>query len=259
MEQKTLKLLCLNAWGGMIGAESLEAFFEKYKDVDIFCLQEIFSAPEGFVIPKNAAGKNIETSLPDLLDRIQAALTDHENIFTLNCFHSFGIAMFYKKSLLMQERKEVCIYREPGYVSSEDIADHCRNMQFVKLQTPIGEIAVCNLHGAWQVNGKTDSPERIEQSRRIIEATKDTRVPTILCGDFNLVPDTTSIAMLEDAGWENLVKQCGVTSTRTHLYDKPTKFADYVFVKNGIRVKRFEVLPDVVSDHVPFLLEFEVE
>ena len=41
-----MKIISLNTGGGRAGREGLLAFFEKYKDdVDIFCLQEIWSAP----------------------------------------------------------------------------------------------------------------------------------------------------------------------------------------------------------------------
>ena len=79
----------------------------------------------------------------------------------------------------------------------------------------------------------------------------------MLCGDFNLLPDTESLRMLESAGLRNLVVECGVTSTRTSLYARPEPFADYVFVSDGIAVRDFHVLPDVVSDHTPLLLEFD--
>jgi endonuclease/exonuclease/phosphatase family metal-dependent hydrolase len=63
--------------------------------------------------------------------------------------------------------------------------------------------------------------------------------------------------MFEDFGLRNLVKEYGVISTRTHFYTKPEKFADYIFVLQGIDVKDFRVLPDAVSDHSPLYLEFE--
>lgn len=40
-----MKLISLNTWGGRAGKEELLAFFERYQDIDIFCLQEIWSAP----------------------------------------------------------------------------------------------------------------------------------------------------------------------------------------------------------------------
>ncbi len=59
----------------------------------------------------------------------------------------------------------------------------------------------------------------------------------------------------------NLVVEHGVASTRTPLYrhyDNPDEpnFADYVMPSRDLMVKRFEVLPDVVSDHAALYAEF---
>jgi endonuclease/exonuclease/phosphatase family metal-dependent hydrolase len=82
-----------------------------------------------------------------------------------------------------------------------------------------------------------------------------TKGKKILCGDFNLLPNTESIAMLEK-GMKNLVKEYGITSTRSHHYTKEHKFADYIIVSTDIKVANFEVLQEPVSDHLPLLLEF---
>lgn len=103
--------------------------------------------------------------------------------------------------------------------------------------------------------GKNDSPERLEQSAKILEFTKKIQNPFILCGDFNLLPDTQSIQLFEDAGLRNLIKEFGVTSTRTSFYSKPEKHADYAFISDGMGLKDFKVLPDEVSDHAPLLID----
>ncbi len=54
----------------------------------------------------------------------------------------------------------------------------------------------------------------------------------------------------------NLIKEHGITSTRSHHYTKPVKFADYAIVSKDLDVIKFEVLQDPVSDHLPLLLEF---
>ncbi|MBP8994985.1 MAG: hypothetical protein KBG30_14410 [Bacteroidales bacterium] len=78
----------------------------------------------------------------------------------------------------------------------------------------------------------------------------------ILCGDFNVAPDTKSMEILETS-MNNLVKEYKVTTTRSHLYTKEHKFADYILVSPEIKVKKFEVIQDVVSDHLPLMLEFD--
>ena len=36
-----MKIITLNAWAGRAGEDKILQFFEKYKDTDIICLQEI--------------------------------------------------------------------------------------------------------------------------------------------------------------------------------------------------------------------------
>ncbi len=134
---------------------------------------------------------------------------------------------------------------------------HARNLQFVTVDGPAGRLTVMNFHGLWNGLGKGDSDERIAQSRRILDCLRGRTEPVVLCGDFNLLPDTESLRMLEAVGLRNLVVEFGVTSTRTSLYRRPERFADYVLVSHGIDVGDFRALPDEVSDHAPFLLEFD--
>jgi endonuclease/exonuclease/phosphatase family metal-dependent hydrolase len=111
-----------------------------------------------------------------------------------------------------------------------------------------------NVHGLWNGKGKDDAPERIIQSNIIRQFIDKVGGEKILCGDFNLNPETESIKILEK-DMRNLVKDYAVTSTRTSLYKKPGKFADYIFTSRGINIKDFKVLPEEVSDHSALVLE----
>jgi exonuclease III len=56
-----MKIISLNTWGGRAGNEELLSFFEKYKEeIDIFCLQEIWSAPHENLDGHNAGGVPID-------------------------------------------------------------------------------------------------------------------------------------------------------------------------------------------------------
>lgn len=78
----------------------------------------------------------------------------------------------------------------------------------------------------------------------------------VLCGDFNLLPDTESIRIIEQARLKNLITENGIVSTRTSHYTRADKFADYIFVsQQNVEVKSFNVLPDEVSDHSPLVIE----
>jgi hypothetical protein len=52
---------------------------------------------------------------------------------------------------------------------------------------------------------------------------------------------------LEEEGLRNLIAEHAVTSTRTSLYPRVERFADYVFVSAGVDVFEFGALPDEVS------------
>jgi endonuclease/exonuclease/phosphatase (EEP) superfamily protein YafD len=120
----------------------------------------------------------------------------------------------------------------------------------------VGVRTVAHLHGLWNGQGKGDSPDRLLQSDNIVHFLQSLDGPHIFCGDLNLLPDTESLKKLEAAGMRNLIKEFGITSTRSSLYTKPLRFADYMFVSGGIKVKDFKVLPDEVSDHLALYLEF---
>ena len=81
-------------------------------------------------------------------------------------------------------------------------------------------------------------------------------IPAELRKKYNLLPGTESVHMLEESGMRNLIREYGVTSTRSSFYTKPEKFADYAFVSSGVSVTDFKVLPDAVSDHLA--LEAEI-
>lgn len=149
------------------------------------------------------------------------------------------------------------VYKYKGYIPEGDIGNHARNIQYVTVQTSNGPLTVVNFHGLWNGKGKTDTEDRMNQSKNILEFIKNLQGEHVLCGDFNLLPNTKSIAVLENAGLQNLIKRFGITSTRTSHYTKPDKYADYVFVTNEIKVKDFKVLPEEVSDHHALYLEIE--
>jgi endonuclease/exonuclease/phosphatase family metal-dependent hydrolase len=142
-----------------------------------------------------------------------------------------------------------------------DTKDHHRKLQWIELEIKGKNLLLANVHLTHRPEGKSDSEKRLQQSQTVINFLAMFDCPKILAGDFNLLPDTESIAMIEKAGMRNLVKEYGISATRTELYrhfkDGP-KFADYIFVSSEIRVNECRVLPDVVSDHSPIFLDFDV-
>lgn len=253
-----MKVITLNTWGGLAGKEGILAFFEAYKDTtDIFCLQEIWSAPYKELEDDLVGGRRLKNDQVMVygMQEISATLPDHVGYFRPHLKEHYGLMMLVNKNILVQNEGERFVYKERGFVGEDDIGNHARNIQYADLRTDSGPLTVINLHGLWTGKGKTDTEDRILQSKNIVDFISGVKGEVILCGDFNLLPDTESIKIIEDAGLRNLIKEYGVTSTRTSHYTKPEKYADYVFVSGGVEVKDFQVLPDEVSDHNALFLE----
>lgn len=250
-----MKLISLNTWGGRGGKEGLLDFFREHQDVDIFCLQEIWNGGEEMRGVK-AGGAPLVGVITTLLPDIQAVLPDHRVFFRPHFRDYYGLALFVKKDLSILEEGEVYVYEEKGYISVEDPGNHARNIQYVTIETKNGPHTIINFHGLWNGKGKGDAEERLLQSANLIEFVKTLAHPFVVAGDFNLLPDTESLKALENFPLRNLIREYGITSTRTSLYTKPERFADYVLVSEGIEVSDFKVLPDEVSDHAPLFLEF---
>ncbi|MES2994553.1 MAG: endonuclease/exonuclease/phosphatase family protein [Patescibacteria group bacterium] len=250
-----MKAISLNTWGGEAGVPELLAFLKSYDDVDVFCLQEVWNGGEHMLAEKSG-GSWLSRRNPHLLSHIAGVLTDYEIYYRPHFFDFYGLAMFVKKGLKVTEEGELYIYKEKGYISSEEFGNHARILQYMTIDTSEGARTILNLHGLWNGKGKNDSEDRLEQSDRIARFVKDLTNPYVVLGDFNLRPDTESLARIEACGLRNLIKEYGIISTRTSHYTKPEKFADYAFVSDGVEVKDFKVLPDEVSDHAPLYLEF---
>jgi len=126
-------------------------------------------------------------------------------------------------------------------------------------------LVIMNFHGTALPVNKLDSEGRINQSKRIKsfakKVTKDNDA-LIICGDFNLFPNTESIRLMAE-GMKDLIADYEIETTRSRInpyYGSKSeqKYADFCFVKN-VDISHFEVPLDVeASDHLPMYLNFSV-
>ena len=241
-----MKLITLNIWGGHVHAPLVD-FFRTHQDIDIFCLQEVYhDAPHQISTEERKVQLNIFSELT-------ALLPEHRAFFRPTVQNIYGIGILIKNHIDVLSEGEIMIHENVAYTGQGP--EHSRKLQWMECQLQDKIYAILNVHCLWNGRGKTDTPERIMQSQRIKAFMNTLSMPKVLCGDFNLRPDTKSIKIISEE-MNNLVERYGVTSTRTRFYPKEEKFADYIFTSPEIQVNHFEVLKDQVSDHAPLLLEF---
>ncbi|BCA95606.1 hypothetical protein TUM19329_19670 [Legionella antarctica] len=161
--------------------------------------------------------------------------------------------MLIKNSIDLIAEGEINIHQKQHYPGIG--LNHDRNLQWIECEINKKIYSVLNVHGLWNGKGKKDSPERINQSKRIRHFMDTINTPKILCGDFNLRPDTQSMKILEQ-GMINLVRINNIRSTRTRFYPKEEKFADYILTSPEIVVNEFTVMDDEVSDHSALYIDF---
>lgn len=256
-----MRLVSLNTWCGRT-LHPLMRFFRKWKnDTDIFCLQEV----------SNCDQETVDHRHPDehvcgpLFAKIGRELDGFEGWFATfdDDPDRMSLAMFVRRGLTVVDARDFLIHTptQPHETGSRIFSP--RKLQHVMVQAGDRKVCIANIHGLWNGGPKTDAPERIAQSERIRAFMVKCHEPLVLCGDFNLLPDTESLRMVE-RGMRNLVREYGVNSTRTVLYREYSdpnvpKFADYVLASPKVGINEFRVLPDLCSDHAALYVDFRID
>ena len=99
-------------------------------------------------------------------------------------------------------------------------------------------------------------PRTMHQIKQIIEMTTNYK-NVLLLWDFNLLPETPEIKLLE-SHFQNAWIIFSIASTRPDFddgLDKGNQIVDYAFVSQNIKIIDFQVPSLNISDHLALLLE----
>ena len=208
----------------------------------------------------------ITTALPDFVPYFAPT----QDGFTLagpsNFPVAYGNAVFIRRIYAVSEYGARFVYKARN-VGDFESRTFPRALQHVSLQLENCALTIYNFHGLVPSgaidpknhNGndpKIDTPERLDQSKRIRSILdKDVGVK-IVCGDFNLRPDTESMRIVAGNELKNLITEYGITETRGPLMKKPVRHADHMLISPEIKVADFTVPSVVISDHLPLILAF---
>lgn len=224
-----IKLTFLNTWHSKLHEPLRDYVRDARENTDVFCFQE--------------AEAETQSAYNDLLAEYNRY--HHEkaqrNLFLAN-------VIFVRKDITVLESGR--LLHEGSNIGFAN---------FVTLQNDEGETSVCNVHGIPHPAHKLDNPERLAQSQAIIDHFK-ARERVIIGGDFNMLPQAQSIKAFKKHGYQDLIGDYDIQSTRNHIAldaypDNPQYHTDYVFVSPDIQVTGFAVPSAVISDHQPLELQ----
>ena len=264
-----MKIMCLNGWGGKLHEELLP--YVGTTAPHILCLQEVIHSPGSekdwltyrdgdHSLPQRANFfRDVSEALPDhvafFCPAAQGVLWDGDRSVP----SQWGLATFVHRSLPIIGQAQGFVHKDYSPVG---YGEHPRSRSAHGLRVydydANRSVSVTHMHGLRDLNGKMDTQERANQARRLLELSRQVSEPddvVVVCGDFNVEPDSETLAVLADGGLIELVTGRGFDSTRTSHYKKAGRFADYMLVNREAAVRDFDVISDPeVSDHCPLVL-----
>ena len=96
------------------------------------------------------------------------------------------------------------------------------------------------------------------QTNMVQKALNESPYPSVICGDFNDVPNSyTYFNIRQD--WQDafLKKDFGIG--RTFISLAPTLRIDYILVGNEFEVKQFDMIDEALSDHIMLLADIHLK
>ncbi len=243
-----MKLIQVNIWCGKLGYQLID--FLNDQQPDIVCMQEVSDLP-GPAGPLFLTFEEIReaTNFP------HAALAPMFAYRFMKRKYQFCNAILSKLPL----RDQKIEFTRGTYLDDfDELQDdiNIRNFQDVTIDIQGKTLHIINHHGHFVKGSKDGNQETLRQMKILADYIENLTGPIVVCGDFNLVPTSSSIHQL-DQKLINLPVKYGIKNTYSFL-NIHRVVCDYIFVSKDIVVKSFEVAEKTVSDHKALIMEFEL-
>ncbi|WBB96883.1 endonuclease/exonuclease/phosphatase family protein [Solwaraspora sp. WMMA2080] len=263
-----LRIVSVNAWGGALADELLP--WLAGCAADVVCLQEVTRTPGLTGWTRFDDGDRALPQRANLFDDVRAVLPRHQAFFLTSDSgpvtdgtgarhrQDFGLATMAAERLPVVGVDSAFVHGTFVEHAEWTVADRPRVALAVGAigRTAGRRVWVVQVHGLRDPAGKTDTPARQAQAVRLAKLVQRVRDPddlVVVCGDFNLLPDSATFDILGGIGLTDLV---GTADTRTSHYPKPGRHASYLLVSDVAAVERLEIVrqPEV-SDHRALVLD----
>lgn len=265
-----MQIMCLNGWGGKL-LEPLLPYLSSAAP-EVLCLQEVIHSPatdKDWLIYRD--GDHVLPQRANFFRDVCRALPDHVAVFCpaaqgvlwdddVSVPSQWGLATFVHRSLPVIGQVQGFVHKDYG---PDGYGDHPRSRSAHGIRVYDHDrgraVAITHMHGLRDLSGKHDTPERAVQARKLLDMSRQLVQPgdlEVVCGDFNVEPESETLEILRAAGLVDLVTAGGFPGTRNSHYTKPGRFADYLMVSDPAAVCDFRVVYDPeVSDHCPLVLD----
>jgi len=263
-----MRILFLNAWGGA-EFDQLQEWLPQVK-ADVICLQEVTRTPGFAGWTQFTDGERTLPQRADLFRDMKELLRSHEGQFVTSDSgpvydhegnphrQDFGIALFVDQQLPVIGCEASFVHGRFIDHSEWTISDRPRVAQAIRIVDRSSKriVTIGHLHGLRDPAGKSDTPARMNQAhklRQLLERVAEPDDLVLVGGDLNLLPESATFSTLAEIGLTELV---GYADTRTSLYKKPVRHANYLLVSNPEDVHELDIpATPVVSDHRPLIVD----
>lgn len=261
-----MKLVTFNIGIKIDNANEVASFLCE-NDFDIVALQESMRALDDLAYDIYHSGQIINKKLSkEHKHSFFAPLFVSEKLITNSEVRDFGGFIEQGNHIISKynilETSSKFYYNDYGHwFDARDFRenDWARCLQKVVVEKDEKKIQIFNIHGIWNKTRMGDE-RTVAQCEFVIKEALKSDLPTIILGDFNLLPESESIKLITDK-FRNLCVENGVKSTRPELddgLDRGNMVVDYIFVNENIKVNNFSVFETDISDHLPLVLDFEI-
>lgn len=275
------KALFWNSWS-FRNADGIYALLKQHSDADIFCLTEVTDIDEKEIIKNGhnlaytglASGEN--AAQVDNLAQLRSRFGDSREISYMTadyrkwkCLETgstfngvgFGSALLVRSDVAIVDSGHEVLKFEDENIKS-------RVLQWIVYTKRETCYLLAHLHGAW-IKGNTKGDHEVRTQQSLLVRLALVRLANmydvdkiVFGGDFNLDINTNALTLMEGEHYRNLIKEYGVTNTRTVAYrnfgvEGESMYADYVLVSKNVTVHSFEVADEVLaSDHAALIVTF---
>lgn len=244
-----MRLLGLNAWQGRLERVLLKQL--ETIDADFSCMQEIVEYNKwtiGLVGPSSS----IQKALGCEYSYVSPLISMEFNGEPMN----FGNAIYSKYPIEDASTTFTRGQYTENYDRDTTPDYNIRAFQHATVNIDGKQLHIINHHGHHIDAHKNGDEETERQTNMIADYVSRLNGAVILCGDFNLAPESKSIQIL-DKSLRNLAVEHGLTTTRSRLTTKK-EVCDYIFVNNQVNVENFYMIDEIISDHNGLVLDFSL-